>query len=207
MTTRFDRAFARLTRRSELRLLEQLEAYADGQISRFRFEVAVAQALQLSVAEATTFGDVAMAALLGTSPLGVPPPSKDLGKWRRAAGTVLEFDPETVELALSRQARLSRVGRAETAAAAQDAMQVSMRANNVERWVRATDPDPCPLCTELADGVARPTTVRMARHEGCACRQQPVGSRSGWGNTGWGNVDTAIRERWADGATADAISA
>lgn len=196
MPTPFDRAFGRLTSRSEQRLREVLQDFEDGRISRRRYEIGVAQVLRVSVAEATSFGDVVMAALLGTSPLGVPPKPRDPAKWVRAAGTILDFEPETVDLQASRLARISRLGRAETSAAAQDTMQVSMQANGVDRWVRKTDPDPCPLCTELADGVARPTTVRMARHEGCVCRQQPVGNGQSWGNSGWGNVNPAIRDRW-----------
>lgn len=207
MTTRFERAFVRLNRRAEQRLVEALRDLEDGRISRSRFEVVVAQALRVSTAEATTFGDVAMAALLGVRPLGVPPVARNVAAWREAAATVLEFEPASVELSRSRELRLARLGRAETANAVQDTMQVSMQANNVERWVRATDSDPCPLCTELADGVARPSTVRMSRHEGCMCRQQPVRQSAPVGNSGWDLVNPAIRERWSEGVTVGAIPA
>lgn len=197
MPTAFDRAFDRLNRQSQRRVLELLQDFEDGRISKRLFQAQVAAAISTSKVEATTFGDVAMAAALGVAPLGVPPNVKDPDRWARATATLLERRPDTVDdLLESRQLRFARLARAETATQVQDTMQVSMRANNVERWVRRTDRDPCPLCTQLADGVARPVTVRMARHEGCACSQQPAGSRSGWGNSGWANVNPQIQAEW-----------
>lgn len=198
MPTPFDRAFARLNEQSQVRVLELLQELEDGRISRRAFQAAVAGAITTSKAEATAFGDVAMAVALGTTPLGIPTNVTDPSRWFRAAGTLLDAEPDTVDdLLVSRQLRFARLARAETATQVQDTMQVSMRANNVERWIRQTDQDPCPLCTELADGISRPVSVRMARHTGCACRQQPVGARGSWGNTGWSNVNPAIRAEWA----------
>jgi hypothetical protein len=195
--TRFDSSFQRLTERSQTAVLELLQDFEDGRISRQRFQYAVAAVIARSKADATVFGDVAMAAILGVRPLGIPPNVQDPSRWVRASGTILDFEPEMEDLLVSRQLRFARLARAETATQAQDTMQVSMRANNVERWIRQTDNEPCPLCVELADGVARPTTVRMARHEGCVCRQQPVPQRQPWGNSGWANVNPTIREQWA----------
>lgn len=198
MPSRFDRAFQRLNVRAQQRVLGLLEDFEDGRISQSRFEAGFAAAISRSKVEATAFGDVAMAVMLGVSPLGIPANVGDQSRWVRASRTLLDFEPDTVEdLSVSRQKRFSRVARAETATQVQDTMQVSMRANGVERWTRATDPEPCPLCTELADGVARPVTVRMARHEGCVCRQQPVPQRQSWGNSGWGLVSDAIKADWA----------
>lgn len=198
MPSRFDRAFQRLNVRAQQRVLELLQDFEDGRISRRRFEAGFAAAISRSKVEATAFGDVAMAVALGVSPLGIPANVGDQSRWVRASQTLLDFEPETVEdLSRSRQARVARVARAETATQVQDAMQVSMRGNGVDRWTRATEPEPCPLCTELADGVARPTTVRMARHEGCVCRQDPVAQSQPWGNSGWANVADTIKADWA----------
>lgn len=198
MPTPFDRAFGRLNRLAQRRVLELLQDLEDGRISRQRFQYSVAAAISTSKVEATAFGDVAMAVALGTAPLGIPPNVGDPGRWVRASGTLLDVEPSTVDdLFASRQSRFARMARAETATQVQDTMQVSMRANNVDRWIRQTDAEPCPLCTELADGISRPVTVRMARHEGCVCRQQPAGSSSGWGNTGWSNVNAVVKAEWA----------
>lgn len=198
MPSRFDGAFDQLNRRAQRRVLELLEAFEDGRMSRQRFQYAIAAAVSTSKVEATAFGDVAMAVALGTAPLGIPSNVRDPSRWARAAGTLLDFEPDTVDdLFASRQLRFARLARAETASQVQDTMQVSMQANGVEKWVRRTEPEPCPLCTELADGVPRPTTVRMARHEGCVCHQDPVPQSQPWGNSGWANVNPRIREEWA----------
>lgn len=198
MPTRFDRAFARLNLEAQRRVLVLLDEFEQGRMSRRRFEVMVAAAIGSAKAEATVFGDVAMAALLGVAPLGIPPNVGDPGRWVRASGTVLDFEPPTVDdLLVSRQLRFGRLARAEVSGQVQDTMQVSMQANGVDKWVRRTEPEPCPLCTELADGQPRPTTVRMARHEGCVCHQDPVPQSQPWGNSGWALVNPEIRSRWA----------
>lgn len=198
MPSRFDGAFDLLNRRAQQRVLDLLAQFEAGQISRQRFQYAIAAAVSTSKVEATAFGDVAMAVALGVAPLGIPANVADPSRWARAAGTLLDFEPDTVDdLLVSRQLRFGRLARAETASQVQDTMQVSMQANGVEKWVRRTEPEPCPLCTDLADGVARPTTVRMARHEGCVCHQDPVPQSQPWGNSGWANVNPAIRDEWA----------
>lgn len=177
---RFDRAVRRLTgasRREVLALLAQFEA---GEIDQADFEVAVALVISRSQVRASRLGDLGAAALVSdlmrtlVSPLGLPADRVDQSRIVRAVGTLLRFDPKTVGLAESRQLRFGRIAVAEPAAQMQQTMQTAMRAHGVSGWVRQTDAEPCPLCTELADGKVRPMTVSMTRHEGCVCYPRPV---------------------------------
>lgn len=175
---RFDAAFQRLTREAQRDVLRLLERFEAGGISQRQFEAGVAVAISRSQVRGARLGDVSMAALLGTVPIGLEAGRVDQPRMVRAVRTLLGFDPQTVDVTVSRQARFARLARSEPAAQVQASMQDSMRHNGVERWVRRTDANPCPLCTELADGIARVVSVQMTRHEGCLCYPMPVVSGS-----------------------------
>jgi hypothetical protein len=188
--TRFELASRRLTgtvRRRVEQLLAQLQA---GDISYQQFVVEAVAAIVQAQARAASIGDVGMAALLTRQlgrlvpPVGLGPTRADPARMRRALRTWWVAAPVTVGLWESRQARLGRLAVAETAAQLQDSMQQAMVRQGVRGWVRATDVNPCPLCTELADGKIRPVTVNMARHEGCVCWPQPATLRESVPATG-----------------------
>ena len=131
-------------------------------------------------------GDLGLAAELTrnlgrpVSPLGIRPDAVQVDHARVAAAidTVLEADPQTatnaVELADSRRLRLSQVARSEPLLTVAATVQSGMISRGIPGWVRQVDADPCPKCVAWADGVVRPASVPMARHNGCACIQQPV---------------------------------
>jgi hypothetical protein len=188
--TRFELASRRLTgtvRRRVEQLLAQLQA---GDISYQQFVLEAVAAIVQAQARAASIGDVGMAALLTRQlgrlvpPVGLGPTRADPARMRRALRTWWIAAPVTVGLWESRQARLGRLAVAETAAQLQDSMQQAMVRQGVRGWVRATDVNPCPLCTELADGKVRPVTVKMARHEGCVCWPQPATLRESVPATG-----------------------
>lgn len=54
------------------------------------------------------------------------------------------------------------------------ATQVGMERREISGWTRLLTEPSCPLCIDWADGIVRPTSVRMKRHNGCDCIQQPV---------------------------------
>lgn len=200
MRTRFDRAFVRLTSEQERQVLALFDRFEEGLMSEDRLAVEVAALVGVSKARAASFADVAVAAALGTAVLGMPPQQYDPSRVVRAVRTLMDAEPSTVEsLVESRQARLSRMVRSETAKTVQDGMQTAHRANGVQKWVRETDDEPCPLCEQLADNVPRSVDIRMSRHEGCVCwpRAIQTSPRESWGNTGWANVNPAIREQWS----------
>lgn len=172
--TGFDRALKRLTREAQRDVLRLLGRYEEGGISKRQFEAAVAVAISRSQVRGARLGDASMASLLGTAPIGLEASRVDQRRMVRAVRTILGSDLVSEDVRLSRQARFERLARAEPAAQVQDTMQDSMQRNGVERWVRRTDAEPCPLCTDLADGIARSASVRMTRHEGCLCHPMPV---------------------------------
>jgi hypothetical protein len=188
--SRFEIASRRLTgsvRRQVEALLRQLQA---GELSYQQFVLEAVTAIVQAQARAAAIGDLGMAALLSrqlgrlVAPVGLGPTRADPGRMRRALRTWWVAVPVTVGLWESRQARLTRLAEAETAAQLQDTMQQAMVRQGVRGWVRATDVEPCPLCTELADGKVRPVTVKMARHEGCRCWPQPATLREERPQTG-----------------------
>jgi hypothetical protein len=77
-------------------------------------------------------------------------------------------------LAESRKVRLSALARSEPLLTVAATVQVGMVRHGARGWVRMTDADPCKLCVGWSDGRVRATSVRMARHNGCACMAAPV---------------------------------
>jgi hypothetical protein len=111
-------------------------------------------------------------------PLGLRPDPVQLDQARiqlaltRIIGADIDTADTPAELAASRRARVSRFGADEAHLTLATATQRALIARQAG-WIREVDADPCPICIDLADGVVRPPTVRMARHRGCACIQAP----------------------------------
>lgn len=92
--------------------------------------------------------------------------------------TEVEWPDSADDLAASRRVRLGRLARAEPASAAQGAAQQAMEQQPAVRgWRRRLNATPCALCRGWADGKVRPTRIRMNRHTGCSCIQEPVVSQ------------------------------
>lgn len=175
---------ARLLATSETAVLALWERHLAGEFGEDEFVTLAAAEIARHDARATTAGDLAVAVAVtaqlgrGVAPVGLPIVDHQ-SRLRDAVRTVLRADvdyPATaVEAAMSRASRLGRLARAEPASAAQSAVQVAMeRQPMVRGWRRKTDSSPCALCRKWADGKVRPTGMRMNRHTGCSCVQQPV---------------------------------
>lgn len=96
---------------------------------------------------------------------------------RGSVSTLLAERPEIATtaalLAASQRARLGRLARSEPLSVGQTAVQKNLQRAQTG-WVRATGPDPCPLCQRWDDGEVRPASVPMAHHTNCSCVQRPA---------------------------------
>jgi hypothetical protein len=132
----------------------------------------------VALADLALTADVIRALRQRTAPLGITPPTSDEERLHRSVTSVLTEDIDYADskdtLRESQRLRLGRLARDSAAEAAVWAMGVAMIERGIEGWVRITDMDPCPVCSNLADGIVRPPTVTMFRHVGCQCVQGPA---------------------------------
>src|SRR5690606_41879062 len=106
-------------------------------------------------------------------PLGLrPTPAQVAPRWLRAE--IVRSLPRHPDD--SPASGLTAWARSEPLVTVATAMQLALRLRGAW-WVRSLTGSSCPLCTRWADGRARPPTVRMGRHRGCDCLQQPVFTR------------------------------
>lgn len=178
---------ARLLASNEQAVVALWGRHLAGEFDEATFVALCAAQIDVANAQAVTAADAAVAAIL-TAQLGraVPPAGMTFesgqGRLRDAVRTVLDTPvefPETAEqLAESRAVRLGRLARAEPAGAAQNAVHETMRRQPVKGWRRSTNREACPLCRKWADGKVRRPMVRMARHIGCSCIQQPIATET-----------------------------
>lgn len=159
------------------------DAYLAGDLSESRFIEAAAGAIARGERRAVVTADRAAAVqltrLLGrrVAPVGDDRPESERkpNRLRDAVGAVLAARPDSASgdaLSGSQRTRLGRLARAEIKRAGQRTLGRRLRSSGVG-WTRATGDDPCPLCTEWADGVVRPASVEMATHPDCSCVQRP----------------------------------
>lgn len=106
-------------------------------------------------------------------PLGLRPTRAQVDQERMRAeiDRILDLHPDD-----SPASGLTEWARSEPLVTVATAMQLGLRLRGAW-WVRSLTGTSCPLCTGWADGRARPPTVRMGRHRGCDCLQQPVFTR------------------------------
>lgn len=140
-----------------------------GTIDRAEFTAFAAALIAGGNARSAALADLGVAATLSGSPgpVGIDPFALDEARLTQAVSTAVSDD--TVDIA----ARLGLLARSEALNTAQDATTSALKAHDAS-WRRVTDSEPCALCSRWADGKARPWSVRMARHTGCACLQQAV---------------------------------
>lgn len=184
--SRFQQATARLGTQTEREVRALWARHEAGEIDRATFVTLAAARIARSNRRAVAMADLALATRIAQvmrrppTTLGLLPDDREVDQPRiaKSVRTVLAEQIVTAgsatELAESRATRLGRLARAETQSTVQDATQRGMAERQLPGWTRETDPDPCPLCTGWADGVVRRPTVRMIRHVGCSCVQQPV---------------------------------
>lgn len=180
----FRDAVTRLANQTEREIARLYERLQLGAIDRDTFVVLAAQVLARARAKGVSLADITLAAeavrQIGdeAGPLGLTPPDNDTERLEGSVGTVLDERPDYVDdrerLRESQRARLTRLARDSSAEASTWAMRLAMIERGVRGWVRETDANPCPMCTNLADGVVRSPRVVMLRHGGCACVQRSV---------------------------------
>lgn len=182
----FRDAVTRLANQTEREIARLYERLAAGSIDRDTFTVLAAQVIARARAKGVSLADLALAAeavrQIGEEfgPLGLTPPDSDLERLQGSVGSVLDERPDYIDdndrerLRESQRARLTRLARDSSAESATWAMRLAMLERGVRGWVRETDANPCPVCTNLADGVVRSPRVVMIRHGGCCCCQRAV---------------------------------
>ncbi len=183
MTTLRD-GLQRLAQQTEWRIEGAFQRYEAGTLDKEAFVAVAATLLLRARARGVTLADIAVSVdatrALGqiAAPLGLAVPDGEGERLHRAVRTVLDQQVETPktpeEMSESRRARLKRLARDSAAEATVWATNLAMGGQGATGWVRMTDPDPCPVCQSLADGVIRSPLVMMKRHTGCMCVPQPV---------------------------------
>lgn len=178
---------ARLLASNEAAVLALWAHHLADEFDEATFVVLAAAEIDRANARAATVADAAVAAALTAQlrrpvpPVGFPLISGQ-SRLREAVRTVLtdpvDYPQTAGELAESRAVRLGRLARAEPAGAAQNAVHEVMQRQPVSGWRRSVNSGACPLCRRWADGKLRRPSVRMARHIGCSCIQQPVAAAS-----------------------------
>lgn len=183
--TAFRDAVGNLAARTEREVVALFGRYQRGAISQGRFVDLAATVIARARAKGVSLADLSLTATIirtlgqRTAPLGLTPPADDTERLTQSVATVLgqEIDSATTPDALreSQALRLGRLARDSAVEASVFGLSLGARTRGLDGgWTRETDPDPCPVCTGLADGVARPWTVTMKRHTGCACTPRPA---------------------------------
>lgn len=158
------------------------DRYEGGGLTREQFVAAVAAVIARADGRAVRVADraaaIQMSRLLRAQVAPEPTELEDQRpRLRDAVTTLLDERPEVATsaalLAVSQRKRLGRLARAEPLQRGQEAVQANLERREVG-WVRATGPDPCPLCQEWDDGEVRPASVPMPHHTGCSCVQRPA---------------------------------
>jgi hypothetical protein len=176
LARRTEREIAELWRRHQANLIDT-ETF----IELAALVVARARARGVVLADLSVAAGAAAALSALPEPVGLTPPDNDIERLETSVRTILEEDVATVatpeELVESQGSRLARLARDAPAEAVTWAMSHAMKSRKSIGWVRSTDPNPCPMCTRLADGVVRSPDVLMKRHTGCMCVPEPVFGR------------------------------
>lgn len=142
-----------------------------GRIDERQFTKASAATIDKANAKAAVVSDQSVAAQA----------SKKKGQRARPAGIRPTSEKQRLEGAVAstggdpaaRGKKLGRLARNEPYRKAQDTIPGAAAAQGATGWIRVTNPDACDLCVRWADGKTRSLQVKMIRHAGCTCLQQP----------------------------------
>lgn len=146
-----------------------------GEITSAQFRTLAAAAVAQANTAGVTLADVGLAAEVtrhlrrSVAPLGLTPTDVQVDQDRMAR----DIDRITART-LEPEDQLGDWASSEPHLTVAATVQRAMPRHGIERWTRGLSGGSCPKCTGWADGVARPTSVPMARHVGCDCIQQPV---------------------------------
>lgn len=156
----------------QIRRLWAAHKAGDLTLDQFRTQaaalVAVANTAGVQLADLGVAAEATLQLQRVTPPLGLTPTPVQIDQDRIAADidriTSRNDDPT---------GELGDWARSEPLLTVATAVQAAMVAREVAGWTRVLSGGSCPLCVRWGDGVTRPVTVRMARHPGCDCIQQP----------------------------------
>lgn len=171
---RTQQASNRLADRTRAEILGLWAQVVAGTLTTSRFRTRAAAVVARANTAGVQLADIGLAAEITrqlrrpTPPLGLRPnrTQVDQSRMARDIDRLTTLDDPTDSL--------GQWARSEPLLTVATAVQVGMQRRGIERWTRGLSGASCPLCTGWADGVARPTSVRMVRHPGCDCIQQPV---------------------------------
>lgn len=175
-------ATLRLAEATSQRVSELFGFYRTGRLDLDEFKARSAAVIAIANEAGVQIADIAVSAeatrQLGRTigPVGLRPTRQQTNVDRigRDIDRVIATDPDVVDLADSRDARLRQLARSEPLLSTATATHAAMTRHGASGWVRVLDADPCKVCRGWADGVVRSVGTAMARHHGCGCIQQPV---------------------------------
>lgn len=174
--------FRDLSASAQRDVLSLFDRHQAGGLTESEFTAAAAAVIARADGHAARTADRAMAVQLSRLLQRRVEPEPTLIKdqqprLRESLSTLLSARPEVAVTAAllveSQRDRLGRLARSEPLSVGQTAVQKNLQRSEVG-WVRATGPDPCPLCQEWDDGEVRPSSVPMAHHPNCSCVQRPA---------------------------------
>lgn len=171
---RTQQAARRLAERTGTEIGRLWAAYVAGTLTFDQFRTQAAALVAVANTAGVQLADLGVAAEATRQLRRVTPP---LG----LAPNAVQVDQDRIAADLERITRrnenpvgeLSEWARSEPLLTVATTVQTAMVDREVFGWTRVLSGGSCPLCTRWADGVTRPATVRMARHPGCDCIQQP----------------------------------
>lgn len=174
--TDLTRAFMRRADAVGSRLVDLHAAFLAGLMTLDEFIDAASLLVGAAQAQMWGLADASLAAWLTTETgivtpaLGLTPPDNGPGLRDGLVALLAVVDEEAPE------ARVARMGRAETAGAFQDAYSEAMRERSeVSGYVRVLNASACQLCQWLyRDGYVWPVHKDFHRHPGCGCHPGPV---------------------------------
>lgn len=169
-----------LGERTAAKVLAAYTEWAAGRLTDAAFSAALVAVIASARLRAAALADLGLSATLSAR-LGryVPPQDSrldpDTDRLTKAADTLVTELPDTAD----QEARVRRLGLAETVAAAIVAYSAGIRRRStaassprIVGWTRGISASACQLCTWWAkDGATFPPEIEMAHHPGCTCTQ------------------------------------
>lgn len=127
---------------------------------------------------AVALADATLARRLGRLPVGLTVDDQQYDIVTSATASLLA-DQEARNLGDAFESntadRLARMAEGMVGTAGRYGFGEAMRAHQVDGWTRTlVSDDPCPLCTDLADGTVLSADQDMIDHPGCSCIATPV---------------------------------
>lgn len=170
LVDRFEAFLVTIGDRASRGLLDALDQYRQGRLDEQALTTAISSLLASANSYGRHYGDVfATSVLRLTDPAAVSAgalaPADELERLGKAASTLVSALGED-----GIEDRLTRIGNAEPAHAAQQVVVQTYAENGVAGYTRGVNVGACELCQWLyKDGYVYPTGQAMHQHAGCRC--------------------------------------